>query len=214
MSKINFKPWVGKKYHSSGYNGKKILVLGESHYCSEELKKGGRCYPKCRIECMNDVCFTQTQDVVSDYIDEYRGDKYQQTFLCFERAVFGKEISGTEREDFWNSIIFYNYIQFAQSTPRSNLRDETFNTSEEAFKEILKEYKPDCIIVWGCRLYSLLPSWGGKDCVLKVDNDSTDIFIYNIEGKNIPAMKVYHPSYPKGKSWTYWHKFYKNFLNL
>lgn len=47
MSEINFKPWVGKKYLSEGYNGKRILVLGESHYCKDVLEQDGRCWPSC-----------------------------------------------------------------------------------------------------------------------------------------------------------------------
>ena len=43
MSNINFKPWIGKNYLTKGYQGKRILVLGESHYCSKELSEGGRC---------------------------------------------------------------------------------------------------------------------------------------------------------------------------
>ena len=209
-SKINFDPWVGNNYFSRGYCGKKILVLGESHYCKD--LSNGKC-SACKRDNMRDDCFSQTVDVISDYIENYTGERYEQTFLCFERAVLGKKLSLDERKEFWHSVVFYNYIQFDQSGPRKNLIPETSNTSEEASKEILEKYKPDCIIVWGCRLYSLLPHWGGKDSVLKVGNDSTDVFIYNIGGKNIPAMKVYHPSCPKGKSWSYWHKFHEKFLN-
>ena len=36
MSEINFIPWIGDNYLSKGYKGKRILVLGESHYCNGE----------------------------------------------------------------------------------------------------------------------------------------------------------------------------------
>ena len=32
MAKIHFTPWEGKNYRNGGRFGKKILVLGESHY--------------------------------------------------------------------------------------------------------------------------------------------------------------------------------------
>ena len=44
--------------------------------------------------------------------------------------------------------------------------------------------------------------------MLKVGNYSTNVFIYNIGGKNIPAIKAYHPSCPKGKnSFNVFHKY-------
>ena len=35
MSKINFLPWVGEHYNTTGFAGKRILALGESHYCDK-----------------------------------------------------------------------------------------------------------------------------------------------------------------------------------
>ena len=33
-----FKPWVGKNYKTGGiFNGKKVMILGESHYGFEDL---------------------------------------------------------------------------------------------------------------------------------------------------------------------------------
>lgn len=121
--------------------GKKILVLGESHYCKD--LSNGKC-SACKRDNMRDDCFSQTVDVISGYIENYTGERYEQTFLCFERAVLGKKLSLDERKEFWHSVVFYNYIQFDQSGPRKNLIPETSNTSEEAFKEILEKYKPDC----------------------------------------------------------------------
>ena len=33
MNNVIFTPWVGKFYQKNGYENKKILILGESHYC-------------------------------------------------------------------------------------------------------------------------------------------------------------------------------------
>ena len=73
MSHMNFKPWVGKNYQSTGYKGKRILVLGESHYCIKDLEQGGRCFPYCKKENMRNDCFSQTQDVVKEFVYEYNG---------------------------------------------------------------------------------------------------------------------------------------------
>lgn len=213
MKNINFRPWVGENYFIKGYKNKHILVLGESHYCSEQLK-GGRCYPLCTKDKMQEVCLSQTEVVISEFVYNYSGAPYEQTFLCFERAVLGKELTQKEREEFWHSIVFYNYLQFCQEGPRKPIKQEYLNTSELAFKELLEEYMPDYIIIWGDRLYDVLPDWQGEHAVLKVsEKDSTDIWIYTIKGKRIPAMRVYHPSTPAGKSWPYWHEYYEKLWN-
>ena len=51
MEHVFFKPWVGKNYQKRGFNGKKILVIGESFYCSEE-----------------DAVATLTDKIVNDYL--------------------------------------------------------------------------------------------------------------------------------------------------
>ena len=33
MHKLNFHPWIGNHYSTTGFAGKRILALGESHYC-------------------------------------------------------------------------------------------------------------------------------------------------------------------------------------
>ncbi len=208
MKYVKFKPWVGCNYATGGIFGKKVLVLGESHYCDK---------PNAGADS-ND-----TLDVIDEFINDYRGEHYQQTFLCFERAVMGKELSSEERFDFWNSIVFYNYIQQYQEGPRQALLPQK-EDNEGAFKEVLETYLPDCIIVWGKRLYQELPGWDGYENYIEIDTfeydhkshqiDSTEVWTYNIKGKQIPAMCVYHPSSPVGKMWTYWHLFHKKFLCL
>ena len=159
---------------------------------------------------MKEECFSQTEDVINDFVFYYDGSRYEQTFLCFERAVAGKELTQKEREDFWQSIVFYNYLQFCQEGSRKPIKNEYWNASEEAFKEILEEYLPDFIIIWGNRLYDGLPDWNGEHSVLSVsESESTDVWIYTIKGKRIPAMRVVHPSTPNGKNWEYWHNFYE-----
>ena len=214
MEHVNFRPWVGKNYLSQGYKGKHILVLGESHYCPY-LKEGEICYPLCTREKMQDDCLSQTEDVINDFVYSYTGEAYEQTFLCFERSIIGKEATQEEREEFWHGVLFYNYIQFNLEGPRKPIKLEYLVESELAFKDLLEEYMPDCIIIWGKKLYSKLPNWEGEHSILQIsENDSTDILTYTIQGKKIPALLVHHPSSPTGKSWPYWHEVYEKFWKL
>lgn len=211
---INFRPHIGQRYLTGGFRGKRILVLGESHYCRNELSEGGRCFPKCKKENMKDDCLSQTEDVIDGMIYNYDGSKYLQTFLCFERAVLGKVLSQNEREEFWEGVIFYNYLQFSQPGPRCPVEHENWEQSEYAFRQLLESYLPDYIIAWGVRLYNELPNWDGVHSLLTIENYSTDVWTYSIKGKPIPMLKIHHPSTPSGKNWEYWHKFIKSFLQL
>lgn len=216
MNNINFRPWVGDKYFSEGFKGKRILVLGLGHYCPDELSTKGRCFPTCLKENMREECFTQTEDVVEHFRDDYNGEKYLQTYLCFERAIYGRALTQEEREEFWNGIIFYNYLQYsAGSGSRVPISTEYWDKSADPFKEVLETYMPDRIIAWGIgELYANLPDWGGKASIIEIDGTALDVWIYTIKDKEIPVMVVYHPSTPVGKNWSRWHPFYKKFLNL
>lgn len=37
-SNIFFQPFVGKDYANGGIFGKRIMILGESHYCDEDVR--------------------------------------------------------------------------------------------------------------------------------------------------------------------------------
>ena len=193
-SKIFFKPWVGSEYNSGGVYGKKVLVLGESHYGDAT------------------DATDETIGVVKEFVYKYWGAPYQQTFLCFERALAGRELNQEEREQLWNSIMFYNYFQKSTTGPRTEPDMTAQKDSEEAFRELLESYQPDAIIVWGQRLYNLLPAWDGNESSIEVDGDSCPVWYYPIKGKSIPAMRVYHPSAPAGKNWELWHQFHKAFI--
>lgn len=47
---IFFQPFVGKHYADGGMFGKRILILGESHYCDEGCADCGDC--RLHRECM------------------------------------------------------------------------------------------------------------------------------------------------------------------
>lgn len=215
MSHINFRPWVGKNYLSQGYKGKRILVLGASHYCLDELVEGGRCFPLCTKEKMQDECVNQTIYGIRGFVYNYKGfARNEQTYLCFERAIIGKEATQEEREIFWNGIVFYNYIQFNLDGPRRKIKQEYLAESELAFKEILEEFMPDYFVIWGDELYEKLPECGEHSLLYISDSDFTHVYTYTIQGKRIPGLLVQHPSTPKGKSWPYWHEVYEKFWEI
>lgn len=222
MNYVNFTPWVGKDYQNGfGETKLKLLVLGESHYCNALGK--GICTDCCLQNCLNQGYskadyVEQTITYIDELVHAYTGELYQQTGLCFERAVVGRELSDFEREDFWNHVVFYNYIQKdlpKRENERTPITENDLIGAEDAFREVLETYMPDRVVALGARLFDgLLPNWkGGVGSKLKLsDGNETDIWTYQVNGKSIPVMRIHHPSTPSGKAWEYWHKFYEVFL--
>ena len=111
-SNIFFQPFVGKDYVNGGIFGKRIMILGESHYCDESCTDCGDC--QLHRECMN-----FTQQVLGDYLNENKErQNWMRTFLKFERSLVGEETDQTMRLKIWNSVIFFNYLQVAMGGPR------------------------------------------------------------------------------------------------
>ena len=84
-SNIFFQPFVGKDYANGGIFGKRIMILGESHYCDESCTDCGDC--QLHRECMG-----FTQQVLDDYLNENKErQNWMRTFLKFERSLVGEE---------------------------------------------------------------------------------------------------------------------------
>jgi len=106
-SNIFFHPFVGKDYANGGIFGKRIMILGESHYCDEECADCGDC--RLHRECMG-----FTQQVLDDYLNEGKErQNWMRTFLKFERSLVGEETDQAMRLKIWNSVVFFNYLQVA-----------------------------------------------------------------------------------------------------
>lgn len=196
MSNIKFHPWVGKQYHK-GFNGKRLLVLGESHY----------------MEDPSEMTTAMTINVIEDLINplsEHEG--YKNTYTKFERALAGRELSATEKVSVWHSVAFYNYVQSPISGPRMSPTSSDFESSELAFFEVLETLQPEYIIAWGARLYENLPPKGRRLHVLRTP-DGKDIEVWGYPTKNgkvIPLLPITHPSTAFIPS--YWHEVISQFM--
>lgn len=209
---VKFRPWIGRDYENGGgILGQRVLVLGASHYCSD--LGSGKCH-RCSSEIgPEEHCRYLTDKVIKEMLYEYSGkERHMQTFLCFERAVMGKVLCQTEREQFWQSVAFYNYIQTALAGPRRSIPEFSYAPAGKAFQEVLETLVPDKIIIWGKTLYRMLPDLNGSHSVIELSAGKVDMWTYPIAGKLIPAMAVTHPSTAEGKKWEYWHKFHSAFL--
>ena len=186
MKKVCFTPWIGETCLENGYLGKRILILGESHYCDEDCDLCGA--RKCDI----------TENVTKRFLDYKKGkrefESWMTTYTKFTNVFLGEKVNNQTLIGFWNSIMFYNYVQLATSGPRISPSSEAFSNSKEAFFEVLEEYQPDLIIVWGERLWKYLPNNGIYEEENILDGKFGKLYNYTISNKKIPAFRIYHPS--------------------
>lgn len=201
MDKVFFKPWIGKDYKNGGIFKKKILILGEAHYC-------GRGCPECGdVEKAEECAEFTSKSTMEDYLAGSTAG-WTNSLRKFERSLVDHETDPEESKKIWNSLAFYNYIQHAMDKSRQAPKWADFRNSEDAFFEVLDKLQPKLIIVWGVtRMYDNLPGgerWrAGED--LKVDGYPVKNGYYRrADGKEVRVLWVYHPS--TGYSWDWWHK--------
>lgn len=195
---VKFLPFVGDEYWNGisfdkdgnlvlgteENPGKKVLVLGESHYCDEDLS--------------DEELSSFTRDVLDSYLNSEERCSWKRTFLKFERALSNVD-TNIDSKSIWNHLMFYNYLQCALHGSRM-AGEKYYEEAKDPFFAILEKYKPDYIIVWGRRLFAKLPNEKGE----YMSCNDMNLWTYNIEGKMIKVLPIYHPSV--GFSWDYWHK--------
>lgn len=186
---VYFAPFVGRNYEV-GVEGKKILILGESHYWGEEI------YERVEEDLKKGKYLNDTTNVVRNYIT-YKSEggeflSHFSTFTKFTNGFYNWERNDIDYADFWNSVAFYNFVQFPMTGIRTSPTSEQFEKSEKAFYEVLEKYQPDAIIAWSWRLWRNMPSTGyyGKPSQV---NKGKGIYYYKVNNKEYPIIAVAHP---------------------
>lgn len=199
MNPIFFHPWIGRNYSTGGIFGKRIMILGDSHYCGEDCNECGADF---KSKCNN-----FTTDVITAYLDQgNEREGWMSTFLKFERSMVNHETTPDESVKIWDSLLFYNYLQVAMQGPRQAGTTEQYQMAAEPFFSVMDQYQPDLLVVWGVRLWNNLPGERWEDGQkMVVDGYEVQNGYYNLDnGKKVRAICVYHPS--AGYSWDYWYR--------
>lgn len=205
---VKFLPFVGDEYWNGisfdkdgnlvlgteENPGKKVLVLGESHYCDEELS--------------DEELSSFTREVLDCYLKSEERYSWMRTFLKFERALSNAD-PNFDSESIWNHLMFYNYLQFPLRGPRMAGDSRRYEDATTPFFAILKKYQPNYIIVWGRRLFANLPYDNGVEGEYMPSIDMNS-WSYQMDGHMIKVLPIYHPSVDF--SWEYWHEIIVEFF--
>lgn len=166
------------------------MIMGESSY-----------HPKADQAGYDKV--SQTINAGDDAIgyDEGRGYWNKSRFYTRISRMFGYEARSFERrKEFWNSVLYYNYLQDVLIRARQEPPANLWIDSQPAFKETLEEYRPDIVISYSKRMWHHLP----KDISVVLPN-SLSLQCWEgsytlTDGKKVKMYGFLHPT-SRGFSW-------------
>ncbi|MCY3737405.1 MAG: hypothetical protein OXG13_13440 [Gemmatimonadaceae bacterium] len=189
MERVYFKPWIGENYWSGRRFGKRVLVLGESHY--EWDKEMCGLPPDFTIQCIEDQVLGYTKRFWTEIVI----------------AFLNKRPSVEDKREFWHSCAFYNYIQESVGFgPRVRPTREMWERAVNPFNAVLAELRPDFIAVLGYELWDNLPEDGSPEpTVGGADGSDVHIFRYPHSEGDAWAFRMKHPS-GRGFSARSWHR--------
>lgn len=189
MDNVFFKPWVGKLYGtSSSCFNKKILVVGDSHYCKENCSD-------CGDKKHSDRCSNFTEEAISDYLEQTDSGNWTKTFTKFMNSLVINK-SDYDRYTAWNSVSFYNFLQIAAGDAPRQTAEYSYGNKIHlaAFIQVVNNLKPDVIITWGNKVWDSLPSDFGYGSLIASPIFPQIHFICPFEDKKIALVGITHPS--------------------
>ena len=198
MKKVFFEPWVGKDYYNNRvFFKKKILILGESHYCQYDCK-----YRYCGdISNKQEKCRKMTEQVINEQISE-DGNKFAIYTKVAKLLLDKVDIDRSDKIEFWNSVSYYNYIQESLYGPRKRPTQEMWINSEKPFKEVMNELIPDFLLILGSDLWQHMSGieildWE-KGPLIKDESQKEQTWYYPFysdkKEKRTLALWINHPS--------------------
>lgn len=193
-STIRIAPHVGKNYKSGGgIFRQRTLILGGSHYDGD--------YKPDQGEDSLAAWANYTEEIIGHYFDENGSGKWKKTYSNFINSIYGDATSREQKLEFFDAIIFYNYLQEIAGATANDAGNFDYEASShfEAFKEVLEAHRPEVVICWGNKVWKALPNnWGNgaaevRDGVTVDGRTSQKIYNYPFHDTIIRLVGVRHP---------------------
>lgn len=184
MASYYFIPWEGDRYRKGYVRGKRLLLLGESHYDMAGRAKPGRDFTVRVVKALG-----------------LAHEKKHPYWTKLAQIVTGEGAADIDREGFWQEVAFYNYVQeCVGSGPRIRPTEEHWKAAEDPFFEALDELRPHFILVLGKELWDRLPEPKGtseEGEPIRVGRKNHETWWYRTGPRSWAlAAHVNHPSSP------------------
>lgn len=221
-----FKPRVIKDSYKEGIKGKKILVVGDSFYCTKTTceyhsectdikQKNSSAYNLICPERLKNTAAGENviplRDEPTVAIDEYDSYSYQK-FKGLLQSLMGED---SENINVWDYVAFTNYIQFFLPQRET---DSRFITEKDysSFVEVVNELKPDIVVTWGDAVANSIRNMYGRN---KIEDELIENQHYynrmQFDGHIFTILNLCHPSSRKWASDIYnSYKYFKKVLSI
>ena len=185
MKNVKFNPWIGSAYRQAPL-GKRILILGESHYDWD-------------ADNPIDRDAETTIKVLQDQMGYNKAfwTNIVMTFLAHKPTL-------EEKVSFWDSVAFYQFIQSSVGFgPRKRPSEEQWAAGETPFFEVLGFLQPQLVAVLGYKNFEKLPNRNAEGGPAIPNFPDVETCRYSYSGGSSLAIRLKHPS--SGYSSSYWH---------
>ena len=204
-----FEPYVGKNFGTS-LLGKRVLVVGASHYCTyfhQEIGCGERCGHYDAGSCRD-----FTNDVMECYFNRANGDEgWMHTYSKFFNTFFECMPTDEVRRGLIETIAFMNYLQGVEGHD-ANEKNTTLFVDKRNFNallDVIDDLEVEVIITWGNRVWDAFWSHQSEFETFKSNNgtdvkfdtlklsdgtDARDVFAITVKGRRVIVVGLYHPS--------------------
>lgn len=205
---VFFREHVGQDY-KSGLRGKRVLVLGESLFCSQDghgkhklcpffqlctdtARKNSNAFDhKCPFKTNDALSETAKYNVECFLAGNSEGDivSYQNfTNLMMDAGV------AHNADDLFSHVVFYDFMQFF-SPERSIQKIYLSERDDMAFEEIVQKHDPHVIIIWGTTVGDWIKAKGRYPARnIRGADDLNYIFNQKIAGRWRTFFCMYHPA--------------------
>lgn len=203
--RVKMLPLVGENYDAME---KKIMIMGESMYNGGIVQRTSKNQIVRRIKLLDKYPHKYYTLILKIFNMIDRTKKYDSSFV-------------PNKEDFWNSIAYYEYIQRVLKSKEDRPSDSDWENAKEAFIEVCSKLKPDIIVCIGYGTFDHLPKEYGEECKsikLKKYDEQMDVWKYDkkIKSKTIKdpvyVCRVKHVSAP-GFASEEWFDLFTKFLD-
>jgi hypothetical protein len=143
---VYFLPWIGDNYQQ-GFCGRRLLVLGESHYSYWEDEDGEtRHHPPSE---------TWTREFIGEVT---RREGCARFWKNIEQALLNEERVNKWCPNgglaLWNQFAFYDFVQTPLEQPGKRPTEAQFSESLKGFKTVLEVLCPERVLVCGMELWN------------------------------------------------------------
>ena len=201
---LSWYPFVGKNYSTSSI---KILVIGESHYASNDKSITWDCieYRKLSEPYKNKKATINTI-VESQFNHEWEASTYN----TLNRML--SEIEYCSTQSLWKEMSYYNLIQTLMPNVGIRPRTEDWELGVKVFFEVVNILEPDACLFLGVSSKYFFQNQFEYTLYDKISNVTPASFKLKLKSKKCLCVQIKHPG--AYFNWKKWRDFILGFSQL